>query len=40
MHKITPFIWCVDNAKEVAEYYTTIFSNTKITARRSGLLLE
>lgn len=30
-HKITPFIRCVDNAKEVLEYYVTIFPGAKIT---------
>lgn len=30
-HKITPFIRCIDNAKEIADYYTGIFPNARIT---------
>ncbi len=30
-HKITPFIRCVDNAKEQVEYYMNIFPGSKIT---------
>lgn len=29
-HKITPFIRCVDNAQQVAEYYGSIFPDAKI----------
>ncbi len=31
MQKITPFIRCVDNAKEIAEYYVSVFPDAKIT---------
>ena len=30
-HKITPYIRCTDNGKQVAEYYTSIFPDAKIT---------
>ncbi|MBS1609851.1 MAG: VOC family protein [Bacteroidetes bacterium] len=29
--KITPFLWFDSNAEEAANYYTTIFENSKIT---------
>ncbi len=31
MQKVTPFIWCVDNAKEMVEYYVSIFPGAKVT---------
>lgn len=37
--KITPFIRCVDNAKELAEYYCGIFPWTNITAQ-NGVVVE
>lgn len=30
-HKITPFIRCIDTAKEQAEYYCSIFPDAHIT---------
>lgn len=30
-HKITPFIRCVDNAKEQVDYYMSVFPGAKIT---------
>ncbi|MCW4470441.1 VOC family protein [Flavobacterium sp. MFBS3-15] len=32
MKKITPFLWINANLKEVMEYYTSIFKNSKITS--------
>ncbi len=31
MQKITPFLWFDKNAEEAAEFYTSIFPNSKIT---------
>jgi predicted 3-demethylubiquinone-9 3-methyltransferase (glyoxalase superfamily) len=31
MQKIIPFIWCVDNAKKMVEYYVSIFPGAKVT---------
>lgn len=33
MQKIVPNIWCQGNAKEVADYYVSIFPNSKITGK-------
>ena len=30
MHKITPFLWFNDQAEEAANFYTSIFKNSKI----------
>jgi predicted 3-demethylubiquinone-9 3-methyltransferase (glyoxalase superfamily) len=30
MQKITPFLWFDDNAEEAAQFYTSIFKNSKI----------
>jgi predicted 3-demethylubiquinone-9 3-methyltransferase (glyoxalase superfamily) len=30
MHKITPFLWFDSNAEEAANFYTSIFKNSKI----------
>jgi predicted 3-demethylubiquinone-9 3-methyltransferase (glyoxalase superfamily) len=30
MQKITPFLWFDDNAEEAAQYYLSIFPNSKI----------
>ncbi len=30
MQKITPFLWFYDNAQEAANFYTSIFKNSKI----------
>ncbi len=32
MHKITPFLWFDGKAEEAANFYTSIFRNSKITA--------
>jgi predicted 3-demethylubiquinone-9 3-methyltransferase (glyoxalase superfamily) len=35
--KITPFLWFDDQAEQAAEYYTSVFSNSRISAvSRSG----
>jgi predicted 3-demethylubiquinone-9 3-methyltransferase (glyoxalase superfamily) len=31
MQKITPFLWFNDNAEEAANFYTSIFKNSKVT---------
>jgi predicted 3-demethylubiquinone-9 3-methyltransferase (glyoxalase superfamily) len=31
MQKITPFLWFDDQAEEAAQFYTSIFNNSKIT---------
>ncbi|MEO8052259.1 MAG: VOC family protein [Acidobacteriota bacterium] len=37
MQKITPFLWFADQAEEAAEFYTSIFKNSKIeTVTRYG----
>ena len=37
MQKITPFLWFDGNAEEAANFYTSIFKNSKITeTRRCG----
>jgi predicted 3-demethylubiquinone-9 3-methyltransferase (glyoxalase superfamily) len=30
MHKITPFLWFNDNAEEAANFYVSVFKNSKI----------
>lgn len=30
MNKVTPFLWFDNNAKEAAEYYVSVFKNSKI----------
>ena len=30
MQKVTPFLWFDDQAEEAAEFYTSIFKNSKI----------
>jgi predicted 3-demethylubiquinone-9 3-methyltransferase (glyoxalase superfamily) len=32
MQKITPFLWFDDNAQEAAEFYVSLFKNSKITS--------
>lgn len=32
MQKITPFLWFDDNAKDAAEFYTSIFPNSQIVS--------
>ncbi len=32
MHKITPFLWFDGNAYEAAQFYTSVFKNSKITS--------
>src|SRR5438270_12959979 len=32
MHKITPFLWFKDNAEEAADFYTSIFKNSRIVS--------
>jgi predicted 3-demethylubiquinone-9 3-methyltransferase (glyoxalase superfamily) len=32
MQKITPFIWFDDNAEEAVNFYTSVFSNSKISS--------
>ena len=32
MQKITPFLWFTDKAEEAANFYVTLFKNSKITA--------
>lgn len=32
MSKITPFLWFDNDAEEAAEYYTSIFRNSKVTS--------
>ncbi|HEY2761547.1 MAG TPA: VOC family protein, partial [Pirellulales bacterium] len=31
-HRITPFLWFDTQAEEAAQFYTSIFKNSKITA--------
>jgi predicted 3-demethylubiquinone-9 3-methyltransferase (glyoxalase superfamily) len=31
MQKITPFLWFDEQAEEAAQFYTSIFKNSKIT---------
>jgi len=37
--KITPYLWFNNQAKEAAEFYCSIFENSKITSE-SGMLIE
>ncbi len=37
--KITPYLWFNNQAKEAAEFYCSIFENSKITSD-SGMLIE
>ena len=30
MQKITPFLWCDDQAEQAAKFYTSVFKNSKI----------
>ena len=32
MHKITPFLWFNDQAEEAANFYTSIFKNSKVSS--------
>jgi predicted 3-demethylubiquinone-9 3-methyltransferase (glyoxalase superfamily) len=34
---ITPCLWCKDNAKEKAEYYCSVFPNSKILAQHPAM---
>ena len=36
MQKITPFLWFDDNAEEAANFYTSIFKNSKIISTMPG----
>lgn len=36
MQKITPFLWFNDNAEEAANFYTSIFKDSKITRLMPG----
>jgi len=36
MQKITPFLWFDGKAEEAAKFYTSIFSNSKITGVTPG----
>lgn len=36
MQKITPFLWFNDNAEEAANFYTSIFKNSKVTSTMPG----
>ena len=36
MQKITPFLWYDNNAEEAANFYTSIFKNSKIVSKMPG----
>ena len=33
MQKITPFLWFNDQAEEAANFYTSIFKNSKVVSK-------
>ncbi len=36
MQRITPFLWFEKDARKVAEYYTSIFKQSKIKRKPAG----